>query len=390
VTVPLSEAQPSPHRTVCERCRRPASVCYCAELRPLPTRTRVVFLQHPRERRTPIGTARMAHLALPNSELHVGVQFDPALVRGSEGTTALLYPGPDAMDVRELQGRPLDRLVVVDGTWSQAKKVVKVNPFLRALPHVRLNPSAPGNYRIRREPAPHCLSTIEAVSEVLGVLEDAPEPFRDMLRAFTYMVDRQLDYVNGQRSLSRYLVHRGPPKLTHRWPGLVAAAGERAVLVCIEVNQRTVEGADALAPELLHLAAERPATGERFEALIRPERPLGESTPFHLELEAAALEAGEARSEALRRFGAFLEEGATLLHWGHFTADVLRASGVQSPQMVDVRPPMIRACRSRLAGVEAALECVAPSCRPSPWAQGRAGQRLAVLAEVVKAGRGAR
>ena len=40
---------PHPPRPVCARCRRPSAVCYCAHLLSLPTRTRVVFLQHPRE-----------------------------------------------------------------------------------------------------------------------------------------------------------------------------------------------------------------------------------------------------------------------------------------------------------------------------------------------------
>ena len=50
------------YRPTCPRCRRPASYCYCAHLTPIASRTRVVFLQHPREHRMPIGTARMTHL----------------------------------------------------------------------------------------------------------------------------------------------------------------------------------------------------------------------------------------------------------------------------------------------------------------------------------------
>jgi DTW domain-containing protein YfiP len=41
----------------------------------------VLLLQHPKERRVGVGTARMAHLALPNSELRVGLDFsaDPVV-----------------------------------------------------------------------------------------------------------------------------------------------------------------------------------------------------------------------------------------------------------------------------------------------------------------------
>nr|MDQ3300003.1 DTW domain-containing protein [Myxococcota bacterium] len=47
------------------RCRRPQVVCYCAALPRIDTSTRVVILQHPRERDMAIGTARMASLCLP-------------------------------------------------------------------------------------------------------------------------------------------------------------------------------------------------------------------------------------------------------------------------------------------------------------------------------------
>ena len=73
----------------------------------LETRTRVLLLQHPRERRTPIGTARLAHLCLPGSELHVGVDFDnnPDVLAALAAAEAagrpahLLFPGPRSVDL---------------------------------------------------------------------------------------------------------------------------------------------------------------------------------------------------------------------------------------------------------------------------------------------------
>jgi len=120
---------------MCLRCRRPARVCYCAALPHLPTRTRVVILQHPRERDMPIGTARMASLCLPSAELHVGVRWSehPALAAALADPARppiLLYPGAGARDVlREPPPGPVT-LVVVDGTWSQARTVVRDNPIL--------------------------------------------------------------------------------------------------------------------------------------------------------------------------------------------------------------------------------------------------------------------
>ena len=135
--------------------------------------TRTCILQHLRERKTAIGTARMAHLSLPNSELHQGVSFvDHPRVRelaAAEGT-ALLFPGAGAVDPASLRGRPPRAVIVVDGTWSQARKVIKLNPFLQALPRIGLTPPRPSNYRIRAEPSAECVSTIEAVVHLLGEL----------------------------------------------------------------------------------------------------------------------------------------------------------------------------------------------------------------------------
>jgi len=148
----------------------------------------------------PVGTARLAHLCLPDSELHVGVDFDDnpqvqAALAGEDGRPAyLLFPGPNAIDIAEV---PVDRpitLVVVDGTWWLARKLTRRNAGLGALPQVRFTPPAPSRYRIRKEPAAHCVATVEALAHVLGVLERDPERFAGLLKPFEAMIDRQLHF----------------------------------------------------------------------------------------------------------------------------------------------------------------------------------------------------
>src|SRR5262245_41227547 len=121
-------------RPTCLRCRRPADCCYCAHLAPIASATRVVFLQHPRESRVAIGTCRMAHLALAGSELHRGVTFAAhprvrALAADARGAVAVLYPGEDAREPEALVPRP-QTLLVLDGTWHQARAMWRANPFL--------------------------------------------------------------------------------------------------------------------------------------------------------------------------------------------------------------------------------------------------------------------
>src|SRR5687768_13261076 len=105
------------HRRACLRCRRPESVCYCARVPKLESSTRVVFLQHPRERKVAIGTARMAHLSLPNSELHQGVSFEQLewlhqLANDPASQAAVLFPGPGSQTPAELGFSPRTLLVL--------------------------------------------------------------------------------------------------------------------------------------------------------------------------------------------------------------------------------------------------------------------------------------
>jgi DTW domain-containing protein len=183
-------------RATCPRCFRPAAFCVCSALSPIASRTRVVLLQHPREARLAICSARLTRLALVNAELHRGLRFgDHPRVKELAALpgAALLYPGEEARSAASLVGTPPSVLMVIDGTWIQAEKMLTANPFLASLPRLRVEALRPSGYLdLRREPAPHCLSTIEAVAGALGDLEGDPRRFEPMRQAFRLMVEKQL------------------------------------------------------------------------------------------------------------------------------------------------------------------------------------------------------
>ncbi|HEY1088894.1 MAG TPA: DTW domain-containing protein, partial [Archangium sp.] len=96
-------------REVCLRCRRPKTVCWCDAITRVPSQTRVVFIQHPRESKVPISTCRMAHLSLPNSELHIGLKAEgnPTLeALANQDGVAVLFPSESAVDVDALEAPP--------------------------------------------------------------------------------------------------------------------------------------------------------------------------------------------------------------------------------------------------------------------------------------------
>ena len=92
-------------RETCYRCFWPKTLCWCASITPMETRTRFVFLMHPKEfKQEKAATGRLTHLCLAQSELHCGVAFDDdsavqALIRDPGNFPLLLHPGRDALDL---------------------------------------------------------------------------------------------------------------------------------------------------------------------------------------------------------------------------------------------------------------------------------------------------
>jgi DTW domain-containing protein YfiP len=177
---------------------------------PLPADNRVLvlILQHPQERHEPRATAAVAVAALTRARLVAGLSW-PNLARAlgrpaDPQRWAVLYLGSArgaALDPEHefaLLGRDgaaivdplptlrgLEGVILLDGTWSQAKTLWWRNPWLLRLHRLILNPTRPSRLgRLRREPRRDALSTIEAAALILRHLEPRPEPADALTAAF--------------------------------------------------------------------------------------------------------------------------------------------------------------------------------------------------------------
>ena len=183
-------------RARCERCLRPESHCLCALIPQLDSRTRVLLLQHPSEVNHALNTARLAALGLINAELRVGEVFEdlPRLLQQPGYQAKLLFPADDAQPLQAYAAAPSELpllLVVPDGTWRKARKMLYLNPLLAALPRVTLGAGAVSRYRVRKAPEPGALSTVEAIVQALETLE-APVSFAALLRPFEALIEGQI------------------------------------------------------------------------------------------------------------------------------------------------------------------------------------------------------
>ena len=186
-------ARPKQHRTDrCPRCALPPGYCLCEQVPRVAACTQIVVVRHIRELDKPSGTTRIAALALPSLAITEyrdepgarlpdwiaerpyaqGVVVEPPEGVGArlsvlEGA-ALLFPTGRALG--EL-ATPPSALVVLDGTWRQARAMYQRIPGAARLPALRLVSAASEMTRLRRPIRDGERSTLEAIADAVGELE---------------------------------------------------------------------------------------------------------------------------------------------------------------------------------------------------------------------------
>jgi DTW domain-containing protein YfiP len=199
---------------ICETCFKSEALCFCKELKPISTRLEVLILQHPQEPDKELGTATLAHLSLPNSTLKVGLSWrnlSAAVGKETQNSKwAVLYLGSGAktqaklaegLTLTDKNGVPMSRveskkamselegIIILDGTWSQAKTLWWRNAWLLKVRRAILNPVHKSLYgKLRKEPRKECLSTIESIAETLTALGEPIKVGDDLRGVFSKLL----------------------------------------------------------------------------------------------------------------------------------------------------------------------------------------------------------
>lgn len=374
-------------RAYCYRCDKPQATCICATVERLHNRTHVTILQHPRERRHPLGTARFAELGLQNVQVLVDVEgryrgeTPPILLPPDTG---ILYPSENAEALPPAEsGRGPSHLVVIDGTWHQAKTLYRDMAWLQRFPHYVLRPDAPSRYRIRREPELSFISTLEALLLALGQLEPDLAGIDRLLSAFDSMIDTQIDCERNATAHRGRHTRRGVE--FRRKPRALGEHFENLVVLYAE----TV--ADEAAPgarRLVYFCAHRLRDDSTFERWIAaPGREVPASilaaTGAHQRVAPAFVDADTFRTELLEfttREDCFAAWGPTTL--SYLPSDLKRPAG---------RSVLLKAAYGSIHPGQGALEQIVERDRlptvPCPIL-GRGGERLSharAIAHVIHA-----
>ncbi|HEX5271430.1 MAG TPA: tRNA-uridine aminocarboxypropyltransferase [Gemmataceae bacterium] len=211
--------------TPCPDCRLPGWLCVCAHAPRIATRTPLLLVIHVFERGRTSNTARLLALAIRDATL-VGhgerhAPLDLASYVPPGATPIVLFPGHGARTLTPeliacLPTPPA--LVVPDGNWRQAGKMVKRLPLLTAATKVSLPARVFAGHALRRNRPGHRMSTFEAVTQALAILEGeaVARPLLDFYR----------------RAVDRMLLLRGQLKLGDVYGGLNGPRAGRMLPSC--------------------------------------------------------------------------------------------------------------------------------------------------------------
>jgi DTW domain-containing protein YfiP len=199
ITTAEPEASAADPLADCPRCGKPPALCVCASVAPIDNKVSLLILQHPQEQDRELGTARLAALHFKDARIRIGLSW-PSLAKilacpVDPQRWAILYLGslrgaailPDrdivvvdkhgkAVERQEAVLAEIEGVIVLDGSWSQAKTLWWRNGWMLKCRRIVLAPKRPSRYgRLRREPRRDGLSTIEAAAMLLARLEHKSE-----------------------------------------------------------------------------------------------------------------------------------------------------------------------------------------------------------------------
>ena len=212
-------------------------LCICDSIEPIKSRISLLILQHPQEQDRALGTARLTALHFENAVLKIGLSW-PSLSKAlgrqvaDPSRWAVLYLGSAKVadletdrdivainrkgEVEDNQRgilKDIEGVVLLDGTWSQAKALWWRNAWMLKCQRIILGPAQPSRYgKLRKEPRRDGLSTIEAAAMLLASLEKRT----DIAETLTGSFERMLAKYREAQSVLPELAPKPKPKRDYR------------------------------------------------------------------------------------------------------------------------------------------------------------------------------
>lgn len=168
----------------CQRCLLPHKNCLCATLQPQQARSRFCLVMFDTEPMKPSNTGRLIADILPETQAFGWSRTEPdaallAAVQTADYEPMVVFPGAYAdADRQVLTTPPTDGkpplFIMLDGTWTEARKMFRKSPYLDALPIISVDLSRISAYHLREAHADGQYCTAEVAITLLDLAGDAP------------------------------------------------------------------------------------------------------------------------------------------------------------------------------------------------------------------------
>lgn len=172
------------------------NACLCSHVQQIKPQTQLLVLQHPSEVEHKKNSVRVLSLVIPDTQVYVGEsEADFAALRAQlsrcQRPIYLVYPSEQSLSVEQQMISADCVLLLIDGTWRKAFKILQLNPWLTQLPAVHLPEGYASRYKIRKSSRSDSLSTLEASAYMLKALDKGLD-VSPLLAAFDAMVAMRL------------------------------------------------------------------------------------------------------------------------------------------------------------------------------------------------------
>lgn len=158
----------------CQRCLLPQIHCLCQTIQPQPANSRFCLIMFDTEPLKPSNTGRLIADILPATQAFIWSRTAPdpgllALIQNSRYRPYVVFPAayakPERLVFTQLPEPTKPALfILLDGTWSEARKMFRKSPYLDSLPLFSLDVTALSDYRLRaaQRPEQHCTAEVAA------------------------------------------------------------------------------------------------------------------------------------------------------------------------------------------------------------------------------------
>ncbi|CAK9884041.1 MAG: hypothetical protein XXXJIFNMEKO3_00422 [Candidatus Erwinia impunctatus] len=180
----------------CQHCLLPLQHCLCDCYQPQSARSQFCIVMFDTEPLKPSNTGRLIADILPDTQAFSWSRTEPspellACVTQRAFQPLVIFPASYVHNDREVLtappvcGKP-PLFIMLDGTWSEARKMFRKSPWLDEFPVLSLTSMQPSDYQLRERqmPGQHC--TAEVASELLAQAGDltAAKALKDYFHLF--------------------------------------------------------------------------------------------------------------------------------------------------------------------------------------------------------------